>query len=254
MYIIRIAAMELLPEDINAARQRIAPYVHKTPVFTSSKLSLIGARGAANAVNNKNIKGVVTHSSGNHGQALAFAAKMFGVSCTVVVPENAPKVKVDSILEYNAEIIFCKPTMKDRYVFLVAYLHTKYRYSYNSYNGTIACEFLEQVPQLDALVVPVGGGGMVSGIACWTKFVNPAVKVYCVEPVGKNLANSLKSGSQNCVDPSKLIPTIADGLRVPRLGKHCFSVVRSLSEKTVLSVVCILRTAYKLFNYCHFCL
>jgi threonine dehydratase len=192
----------------------------------------------------KNVDHVITHSSGNHGQALAFAAQKAGIKCTVVVPDNAPKVKVDAIRAYGADIVVCESTMAARNNTcnrIIAETGAVLVHPHDDLNvmagqGTIAMELFEQVPNLDAVLVPVGGGGMISGIAAWTKHVNPKCKVFAVEPFGKQLSRSLKAGHLICEDRSKLLNTLADGMRIPGIGDHCFPVLSSLCEKEVFSV------------------
>jgi len=192
----------------------------------------------------KNVKHVITHSSGNHGQALAFAAQNAGVTCTVVVPDNAPKVKVDAIKAYGANIVVCESTMAARISTCehiitetgAVLVHPHDDLDVMAGQGTMAIELLEQVPQLDAVLVPVGGGGMISGVAAWTKHVKPDCKVFGVEPLGKQLSRSLLAGQLICEDRSKLLNTIADGIRIPGIGDHCFPVLSALCEKEVFSV------------------
>lgn len=193
--------------DILAAENRISSYIHETPVFTSSTLNrAIGrkvffkaesfqktgsfkARGALNAVlkqkaKNPNLHGVITHSSGNHGQALAWASTLTDLDCTVVVTKNTPKSKCQAITSYGANIVYCEPTYMDRIKTCdrisreknIPYISSSDDYDIMAGQGTIATEFLNQVPQLDAIFVPVSGGGMAAGIAVAAKAIKPDIK------------------------------------------------------------------------------
>nr|XP_022344495.1 serine racemase-like isoform X2 [Crassostrea virginica] len=253
--------------DIKKAHERISSHVHFTPFFTSTTFdSIVGrnvffkaenlqktgsfkARGALNAVlslkaNNPDINGVVTHSSGNHGQALAWAAKTARIKCSVVVPNNSPKIKSEAILGYGAELVFCEPTPADRqatcekvakehnYTIIPPYDH----YDVISGQGTIAVEFLKQVPQLDAILVPVSGGGMTSGIAIAAKTIKPDIKVFMVEIEGKMCEECLRAGERLWPNPPRFLDTIADGIRLQQLGELTWPIILELVEKEVFSV------------------
>jgi threonine dehydratase len=239
--------------DIRAAAGRIAPYVHRTPVMTSRALNQIyhaelffkcenfqrvGAfkiRGATNAVfslgDDQARSGVGTHSSGNHAAALALSARWRKVPAYVVMPNNAPRVKIDAVRGYGAEVIFCEPTLEAREAALagvVDRLGVEVVHPYNDYNviagqGTAALEFLEDVPDLEAVVVPVGGGGLLSGTAIAVAALSPSTRVFAGEPEGADDARrSLKSGTWvPSVDPK----TIADGL-LTSLGDLTFPIIR----------------------------
>ncbi|CAG2195534.1 SRR [Mytilus edulis] len=239
--------------DIRKAHERLKPYIHHTPVFTSSTFDkLIGrkaffkaenlqktgsfkARGALNSVlllkeKNPALPGVVTHSSGNHGQGLAWAAKTAGVKCCVVIPNNAPKSKADAIKGYGAELReTCARMAKEKGLEIVP--------PYDHYNviagqvliitinlqiiGTLALELMEQVPELDAILVPISGGGMISGIAIAAKSVKDDVK-------GKRL----------WPNPPRFLSTIADGIRLQQLGHLTFPIMLDLVEKEVFTIAC----------------
>uniref|UniRef100_A0A914URH6 Serine racemase n=1 Tax=Plectus sambesii TaxID=2011161 RepID=A0A914URH6_9BILA len=260
--------MSFGPKEISLAYDRIRKFVHRTPVLQSACLDQLSgkqlflkaenlqktgsfkARGALNAIlllkekYGEKTPGVITQSSGNHGQALAFAARTLNVPCTVVVPSNAPKCKRDAIAAYGAKLVECAPTMTARLEtceklaadenLVVIDPHNDYEIMAGQ--GSVAMELLEQVPDLDAILVPVGGGGLVSGIATWVKHVKPECKVFCVEPQGKELERCLHAGERLWADPPKLLNTVADGIRVERVGDRCFQFVVANCEKTVLSV------------------
>ncbi|KAL4223179.1 hypothetical protein ACF0H5_016651 [Mactra antiquata] len=253
--------------DILKAHSRVKQNVHHTPVVTNStfddrfgrkfyfkcenlqKTGSFKARGALNAVTklceeDKTVSGVVTHSSGNHGQALAWAAKTMGLKCAVIAPNNSPAVKLEAIKGYGADVVLCEPTptarqqtcdkvSKERgYYFVPPYDH----YDVIAGQGTMAVEFLEQVPQLDAILVPTSGGGMVSGIAIAGKSIKPDLKVFIVEPQGKDVERCLQAGDRLWPNPPRFLNTIADGIRLQQLGHITWPIILELVEKQVFSV------------------
>jgi len=226
---------------IRAAAARIAPHVHRTPVLTSSsidaevgarlffkcenlqKIGAFKARGATNAVfalaPELAARGVVTHSSGNHGAALAFAARRRGIPAWVVMPENAPRVKIANVAREGATIRFCAPTVAAREAACAeveresgaTLIHPFDHVDVIAGQGTAALELLEAVPDLDAVVAPCGGGGLLSGTAIAVRALAPAVRVFGAEPANADdAARSLASGR---VEPLAPTTTIADGLR-----------------------------------------
>lgn len=247
-------------ESIRAAREVIAPHAHKTPIFTSSTLSRMAGRklffkcenlqrggafkirGAVNAVmrlpDEVAKKGVVTHSSGNHAQALALAAKIRGIPAHVVMPTNAPAVKRDAVLGYGARVVPCEPTLaaRERTAREVcedsgASLIPPYDHpDVIAGQGTLALELLEQVPELEAVIAPIGGGGLVSGIALAVKALSPSVAVFGAEPAGADDAARSKAGGE--LVPQTDPHTIADGLRAG-LGRHTWPVVRDKVDRIV---------------------
>jgi threonine dehydratase len=245
---------------IRAAAERIRPYAHRTPVLTCSSLDTmagaelffkcenlqkVGAfkfRGAANTVFSLSEKeasaGVATHSSGNHAQALALAARLRGIPAHIVMPENSPKVKVAAVRGYGARIVFCAPTQKDREQTLervVAETGATFIHPYNNPGiiagqGTCALELLEQVSDLDLVMAPVGGGGLLSGTALSCHYLRPEVRVIAGEPKGADDAfRSLRDGR---IYPSENPQTVADGLRTS-LGTLTFPIIRRYVERIV---------------------
>jgi threonine dehydratase len=245
---------------IRAAAERIRPYAHRTPVLTCSSLDTmagaelffkcenlqkVGAfkfRGAANTVFSLSEKeasaGVATHSSGNHAQALALAARLRGIPSHIVMPENSPKVKVAAVRGYGARIVFCAPTQKDREQTLervVAETGATFIHPYNNPGiiagqGTCALELLEQVSDLDLVMAPVGGGGLLSGTALSCHYLRPEVRVIAGEPKGADDAfRSLRDGR---IYPSENPQTVADGLRTS-LGTLTFPIIRRYVERIV---------------------
>lgn len=217
-------------DDIRAAASRIAPVVIRTPLvpaggawFKPESLQRVGSfkiRGAYNAVAALRPDGVVTHSSGNHGQALAYAAKQFGVPCVVVVPEGTPQVKADAIRGHGAELVIVPPEQRvvmaeklalERGLTMVPpYDHP----AVIAGQGTIGLEILADLPDVEVVLIPVSGGGLASGIASAVKALNPAVTVLGVEPsLAADAAESLAAGRVVSWPPSLTFRTIADGLR-----------------------------------------
>lgn len=248
-------------ETIRQAHQRIKPYIHETPVLQSRQLNeLFGAhvyfkcenfqkvgafkmRGAANAVFSlkpeERQKGVATHSSGNHAQALALAARLAGMPAYIVMPKTAPKVKVAAVQGYGAEIIFCEPTLKARESMLqevVARTGATFVHPYNDARviagqATAAKELFEQVDiPLDIVMAPVGGGGLLSGTVLAARCFSPATKVWAGEPEGADDAyQSLQEGK---IVPQTAPNTIADGL-LTSLGEQTFAIISRGVEQII---------------------
>ncbi len=255
--------------DIRAAAQRIKPYIHHTPVLTSStfnklcgaelffkceNLQKVGAfkiRGATNAVfsltDEEAAHGVATHSSGNHAAALALAARWRGIKAYVVMPENAPTVKRAAVQGYGAEIFPCEPTLQareDRLAEVVAQTGATFIAPYNDYRviagqGTCALELCEEVPGLDVVMAPVGGGGLLSGTALAVKGLAPGVQVIAVEP--QRADDAWRSVQAGHIIPVDHPDTVADGLRTS-LGDKTFPIIQrdvaqivTVSEDAIIS-------------------
>lgn len=245
---------------IRAAAGRIAAYVRRTPVmrcprldaeigaevfFKCENLQEMGAfklRGASNAVLSLPAatlaKGVATHSSGNHGAALALAAMRRGVPACVVMPDNASAFKRRAVEEYGARIIFCEPTQAGREAALQRFVTDSGAAVVHPYNdaavmagqGTAALELHAEVPDLDVMLAPLGGGGLLSGTAVATRALRPAAKVYGAEPMGADDAwRSLQAGH---VVPVAHPETVADGLRAT-IGTLTFEVIRAETDGVV---------------------
>ena len=246
---------------IRAAQRRIEPFIHRTPVLTSAAMDAVSGRslwfkcellqktgsfkfrGATNAVrmleDGAAAKGVVTHSSGNHAQALALAARMRGIPAFVVMPSNSAEIKKAAVRGYGATVIECEPTLEAREstaARVIAETGGAMVPPYNHPNviagqGTIALELLDECPQLDAIIVPLGGGGLISGIAIAAKALKPSIKIIGAEPeLAGDAAASKREGS---IQPAMKPVTIADGLRTA-LGPLTFPVVRDLVDEVVL--------------------
>ncbi len=251
---------DLLPvtfADVTAAAARIAPFVHRTPVLTSQRLNaLFGAeiffkcenlqrigafkaRGAHNAVfaleSHATAHGVVTHSSGNHAAALSLAARNRGVPAFIVMPSNAPKAKVESVQRLGGQISYCEPTTPAREAAAAALVRERGARLVHPYDdplviagqGTAALEFLTEVPNLDALIAPVGGGGLMSGTAVAARGLGRPIQLWATEPQQANDAwRSWRGGVLTVGDPPD---TIADGLRTT-LGGNGFTILRALLD------------------------
>lgn len=258
-------------EDILQASERIRAYTHRTPVLTSKLIDdLLGAsfyfkcenyqkagafksRGAVNVVMSLDeatvSKGVATHSSGNHAQALARAAALRSMPAYIVMPKNAPDVKIAAVRQYGGQIHFCEPTLSAREESLksvIAETGAHEVHPYNDYRiiagqATAAMELLQQVDHLDYIFCPVGGGGLLSGTALSAAYFSTGTKVIGCEPLGADDAyRSFKSG--------KLIPsmnplTIADGL-LTSLGERNFPIIMklvsdifSVSEQAIIAAM-----------------
>lgn len=240
-------------EDVRAAAERIAPYAHRTPVLKSATIDrMVGAslffkcesfqrvgafkfRGASNAVwslsEDEARGGVATHSSGNHAQALALAAWMRGVPATIVMPSNSPEVKQAAVREYGAKIVLCKPTIADREATLarvVAETGAHFIHPYDDVRviagqATATLELLNEVPDLDAVVMPVGGGGLIAGSCIVAQAHSQRLQLIGAEPDGADdAAQSVRNGELTPVDHPK---SIADGLLAP-LSERTFEAIR----------------------------
>jgi threonine dehydratase len=249
----RTSAQRLTFEDVERAYDRIRNKINRTPVMTSEtldrsagtrlffkcenlqKTGAFKARGATNAVfslsDDDAARGVVTHSSGNHAAALARAAALRSIPAYIVMPTNAPRAKQDSVRRYGGEIVLCEPTLADRERTadeVRARTGASLVHPYNDLRvmagqGTTAWELIEDVPDLDMIVCPVGGGGHISGIGVVAKHVKPDATVIGVEPSGA--ADARESLRSDRIVPMTSPDTIADGLRTS-LGEHTFATIR----------------------------
>lgn len=230
-------------DDVKQARERITPYIHQTPVLTSSFLNeLTGAelffkcenfqkagafkvRGASNAVfglsDEMAAKGVATHSSGNHALSLSYAAGRRGIPCHVVMPRTAPQAKKDAVIGYGGKITECEPSTSSReavFEQVQAQTGADFVHPYNDPRviaGQASCslELIEQVGPLDAVVAPIGGGGMISGTCLALSNVAPDTRIYAAEP--KNADDAARSFKAGHIIADDAPDTVADGLKVP---------------------------------------
>ena len=246
--------------DIHQAAKRIQPYIHRTPVLTNESLNQkVGARvflkcenlqkvgafkfrGACNAVfslrDEEAGRGVCTHSSGNHAQALALAARLRGIPAYIAMPNTAPAVKKAAVAGYGGQITFCEPTLEARETTLakiVAETGANVVHPYNAERviagqGTAALELLEDIPDLDVIITPIGGGGLLSGTSIAATETKKGIRVIGAEPeLADDAYRSLKAGE---IIPSVKPKTIADGL-LTSLGTLTFPIVRERVEQIV---------------------
>lgn len=246
--------------DIHQAAKRIQPYIHRTPVLTNESLNQkvgaqvflkcenlqkVGAfkfRGACNAVfslrDEEAGRGVCTHSSGNHAQALALAARLRGIPAYIAMPNTAPAVKKAAVAGYGGQITFCEPTLEAREMTLakiVAETGANVVHPYNDERviagqGTAALELLEDIPNLDVIITPIGGGGLLSGTSIAATETKKGIRVIGAEPeLADDAYRSLKAGE---IIPSVKPKTIADGL-LTSLGTLTFPIVRERVEQIV---------------------
>jgi len=252
--------MTVTLQDIHTAAQRIKPYAHRTPILTNESLNQqvgaevyfkcenmqkVGAfkfRGACNAVyslsDEEAARGVCTHSSGNHAQALALAARIRGIPAYIVMPDNAPSVKKNAVAGYGGQISFCAPTLDAREATLRRVYESTGANVVHPYNderviagqGTAALELLEDVPDLDVIITPVGGGGLLSGTAIAATETKKGIRVIAGEPeMADDAYQSMKEGK---IVPSMNPKTIADGL-LTSLGSLTFPIIHERVEQVV---------------------
>lgn len=258
-------------KTIEAAAARIKPYIHRTPVLTCQsinqmlgitvyfkcenfqKVGAFKSRGACNAVfsldENAIARGVATHSSGNHAQALARAAHIRGCKAYIVMPETAARVKVEAVKGYGGEIFFCKPTLASREETLQEVIRQTGAteiHPYNDYRviagqATAARELLEETGPLDIIMTPVGGGGLLSGTALAIAYLSPSTKVIAAEPAHAD--DAFRSFSTRKLVPSLNPQTIADGL-LTSLGSRTFPIILdhvhriiTVSEETIIQAM-----------------
>jgi len=258
-------------DDVLAAHERIRPYIHETPVLTSriideaagaqlffkcenlQKAGAFKARGASNAVfsltDAQAARGVATHSSGNHGTCLSYAAGRRGIPCTVVMPRTAPQAKKDAVRGYGGRVVECEPSTSSReavFAEVVAETGAEFVHPYNdprviAGQATCARELIAQVPDLDAVIAPIGGGGMVSGTCLTLAGLAPHIAVYAAEPEQADDANrSLKAG-RIIADDAPV--TVADGLKVPlkdltwHFVRHHVADILTVSEAEIVAAM-----------------
>jgi len=249
-------------QDIKSAYQTIKPYINKTPLLQCSfinekcskniflkcenlqKTGSFKLRGALNAVKCSLKKGgnpgcVVTHSSGNHGQAVALAAKLCKLEAFIVMPDTAPKAKRSAVIGYGGNVVDCLSTEKSREETADKvqkekrglFVHASQNPHVIAGQGTVGLEILEDNPSIDAIVVAVGGGGLISGIALAAKTINPNIKIYAAEPEEAcSCFRSVKSGTRT-INPKTPV-TIADGVKVS-IGENTWPVISDLVDDVI---------------------
>ncbi len=246
--------MKITKASIEAAAMRIAPYIHNTPIMTCESINAlygldlyfkcenfqkIGAfkiRGGMNAslqlTKEQLEKGVATHSSGNHAQALAFASKMLGIKAFIVMPESSPQVKVNAVRGYGAEVTICASNQVARESTLEAIVERTGATFIHPYDndevitGQATCvkEMIEAMPDIDIVVTPVGGGGLLSGTCLGAHFFKPGLKVYAGEPEGA--ADAVLSIQSGKVEKAPFVNTIADGL-LTTLSERTLEIIQA---------------------------
>lgn len=272
--------MEITARHITDAHERIRSYIHETPVHQSQtintlvqgevffkcenfqKIGAFKARGGMNAVlslsDEQRKNGIATHSSGNHAQAIAYAARQTGCKAYIVMPENSPAVKVNAVKGYGAEVFFCEATQQAREAMLqelvnktgAVFIHPYNNYEVITGQATCAKELLAQVPALDHILAPVGGGGLLSGTLLSAHHFSPAARVYAAEPEGAADAQlSLRNGR---MEKAPYIKTIADGL-LTTLGDKTFPIIRqyvqdilTVSDEEIIAAMRLLYERMKL--------
>lgn len=244
---------------IEEAHSRIKPFIHRTPVLTSTSLDEVAgcmlffkcenfqkvgafkSRGAMNAVlslsREQRARGVATHSSGNHAQALSRASKIMGTKAYIVMPRTSPQVKKDGVRAYGGQIFECEPTLRAREETLMQVVDEKGAYVIHPFNnfdviagqGTAAKEFFEEIDYLDFIITPVGGGGLISGTGLAAKYFSPRTIVIGAEPEGADDAyRSMESGF---IEPSQS-DSVADGL-LTTLGDKTFPIMQETVKKII---------------------
>lgn len=252
--------MDQIPtlSDIESAHRRIEPYIHNTPVMTNNAINRmvdaqiffkcenfqkVGAfkmRGASCAVSalssDEKYSGIATHSSGNHAQAVALSAKLHGIEAYIVMPENAPSIKRDAVLEYGATVYTSGnliESREDKMREILDQTGATFIHPYEDYNiitgqATAARELLDLHPELDIVMAPVGGGGLLSGTALTCHYHHHPLNVYGAEPkLVDDAARSMQSGK---IESNTRIDTIADGLRT-MLGEKTFGIIKDRVHK-----------------------
>ena len=247
--------------DIEKAHQRISDHIHNTPILTSDSLdNELGSnlffkcenfqktgsfkiRGATNSIlqlNDTEIKnGIITTSSGNHGAAVAFIADKIGTSSKIIMPNNTPKNKIENVQRYGGEIFYCEPNIKSREDTLEKMIQKSGGSIIHPYNdekiiagqGTAAKELIEKVPDLDAIICPVSGGGLLSGTLLAAKKLKPGIKVFGAEP--ENADDTYRSILNNKIMSNETTDTIADGLRA-QVGTVTFPIIKENVDKILL--------------------
>lgn len=248
-------------EQIRAAHRRIAAHIHRTPVATSASLDALASarlyfkcenlqrsgsfkiRGATNAVlslsDQEAACGVLTHSSGNHAAALALAARRRGIRAWIVMPSDAPQIKSRAVEAFGAQIVFCEPTLAAREAAAAELAQRTGAVLIHPYDddriiagqGTAAVELIEEVPDLDFVLAPVSGGGLLSGTAIAAKRLLPSATVVGCEP--RNADDAARSLSAGRIEPAATTRTIADGLRAT-LAPRTFAILRRTVNQIVL--------------------
>ncbi|KAH9719633.1 serine racemase [Citrus sinensis] len=227
--------------SIKEAQKRISLYIHKTPVLSSETLNSMSGRSLFFKCEcfQKGCPLILYFkTSGNHAAALSLAAKLRGIPAYIVIPKNAPKCKVENVVRYGGQVIWSEATMHSRESVASKVLEETGAVLVHPYNdgriisgqGTISLEFLEQVPLLDTIIVPISGGGLISGVALAAKSIKPAIRILAAEPIGANDAAQSKAAGR--IITLLETNTVADGLRA-FLGDLTWPIVRDLVDDVI---------------------
>uniref|UniRef100_A0A1I7T2K6 Serine racemase n=1 Tax=Caenorhabditis tropicalis TaxID=1561998 RepID=A0A1I7T2K6_9PELO len=255
--------MSISIPEMRAAHQRTAPFLHNTPIMKSEmidekvgvpvlfkcehlqKTGSFKVRGALNSAilaKEQEAKGVIAHSSGNHGQALAWAARKIGLPCTIVVPKNAPISKIEGMKEYGADLVFCDASVISRETVCAEQAEQLQYHFVDPYdcetmiNGhaSIGLEIIDQIGDtIDSIFLSVGGGGFASSVAYLIGNLRPDIEVFLVEPIEKKLSELLQNGVPCPVDT---LDTVADGVRVAHVGTLCEPILKRYCSGKVIGV------------------
>lgn len=247
--------------DIKDVHERIKPFIHQTPVLSSTsinelagceiffkcenfqKIGAFKARGGMNAVlslsKTEQEKGITTHSSGNHAQAIALAAKTVGTKAYIVMPSNAPIIKKNGVKALDGEIIECEPTLEARESTVqqvidrtgATFVHPFNNYDVIAGQATATLELIAEIPNLEVVMAPVGGGGLLSGTALATHYLLPDAEVIAGEPEGA--ADAILSFKSGKIEKAPYIKTIADGL-MTNLGDKTLEIIRMYVKDIIL--------------------
>lgn len=247
-------------KEIQEAHRRIHPFIHRTPVLSCQsinrlvdaeiwfkcenmqKVGAFKARGATNAVRSLNPtllkQGVATHSSGNHAQALSWAARLAGINAYIVMPSNSSQVKLNAVKSYGGEITLCEPTLEAREKTLESVIRQTGAIEIHPYNNlniiagqaTATIELLEEKSDLDIVMAPVGGGGLLSGTALTCHYIAPEIRVMAAEPAQAD--DAFQSFTERRFIPSVNPNTVADGLRTS-LGSLTFPIILAYVDRIV---------------------
>jgi threonine dehydratase len=253
--------MNITLEDIEAAHKRVALHIHRTPVLTNKSINEIagceiyfkcenfqkigafkirGGMNAALTLSAEKLKnGLATHSSGNHAQAIAFAARQLGTKAYIVMPDNSPSVKVAAVKGYGAEIIFCEPTQAARESTLqkivedtgAEFIHPYDDYRVITGQATSAKELIEDAGPFDMMMAPVGGGGLMSGTCLSTHYLLPSAIIYAAEPEGA--ADAVLSFKSDKIEKAPFVKTIADGLQTT-LSEQTLGIIKTYVKEILL--------------------
>ncbi|MEC7850982.1 MAG: threonine/serine dehydratase [Bacteroidota bacterium] len=247
-------------DNFNSVLKRISPYINKTPIISSSslndmfdldiffKLELMQktgsfkSRGAINKVlqlsEEERSRGVVAISAGNHAQATSWACSQFGIKSKIIMPHTASQSKIDATESYGGEVILTKEKMMDTCQKLIDEENLSFVHPFDDLDilmgqGTVALEVIDKIKNLDYAFVSIGGGGLIAGMACVLKQINPKIKIIGVEPINSNvMTNSIKSGKPEIFDTINN-KTIADTLAAPFAGKITFEYVKEYVDDII---------------------